>query len=200
MLMETQNPLTNPEEDGNISEGENSSLIAADFDDAAGWQDQEYSIPEPDFTPIQWSTAEFIEHEKNSSWYMMFGVATILIAALVFLVTKEILATLIIIFVAATAAFYASRPAQTRSYEINEDGVKIDKRQFKYDDFKSFSVVEEGPKDSIWLRPMKKFVPFTIIYFEPKDEEPIIMALSAFLPHEERELDSIDKLTRKLRF
>lgn len=198
--METQNPLTNPEEDGNISEGENSSLIAADFDDAAGWQDQEYSIPEPDFTPIQWSTAEFIEHEKNSSWYMMFGVATILIAALVFLVTKEILATLIIIFVAATAAFYASRPAQTRSYEINEDGVKIDKRQFKYDDFKSFSVVEEGPKDSIWLRPMKKFVPFTIIYFEPKDEEPIIMALSAFLPHEERELDSIDKLTRKLRF
>jgi len=193
--METQNPLTNPEEDGNISEGENSSLIAADFDDAAGWQDQEYSIPEPDFTPIQWSTAEFIEHEKNSSWYMMFGVATILIAALVFLVTKEILATLIIIFVAATAAFYASRPAQTRSYEINEDGVKIDKRQFKYDDFKSFSVVEEGPKDSIWLRPMKKFVPFTIIYFEPKDEEPIIMALSAFLPHEERELDSIDKLT-----
>ena len=198
--METQNPLTNPEEDGNISEGENSSLIAADFDDAAGWQDQEYSIPEPDFTPIQWSSAEFIEHEKNSSWYMMFGVATILIAALVFLVTKEILATLIIIFVAATAAFYASRPAQTRSYEINEDGVKIDKRQFKYDDFKSFSVVEEGPKDSIWLRPMKKFVPFTIIYFEPKDEEPIIMALSAFLPHEERELDSIDKLTRKLRF
>ncbi len=164
------------------------------------WGEQEQLADEPAFEPVQWSTAEFIEHEKNGSWYLMFGGGTILIAAFVLLITREIIATAVILVVAATAAFFASRPAQTRKYEINEDGVKVDGRQFIFDDFKSFSVVEEGEKDSIWLKPMKKFVPFTIIYFEPKDEEQIIMALSAFLPHEARELDKLDQLTRKLRF
>lgn len=168
------------------------------YSDATAWDE---SVPyEPAFEPIQWSTAAFIEHEKNSSWYLMFAGGTFLITALVFFITREKIATGIIIAVAAAAAFFASRPPETRSYEISEDGIKIDKRLFAFDDFKSFSVVEEGDKDSVWLKPLKRFIPFTIIYFEPKDEERIIMALSAFLPHETRELDKLDQLTRKLRF
>lgn len=169
-----------------------------DTGEASSWEEE---VPhEPAFEPIAWSTAAFIEHEKSASWYLMFAGGTLFVTALVFFITQEIIATGIIIIVAASAAFFASRPAETRHYEINEDGIKIDKRQFAFDDFKSFSVVEEGDKDSIWLKPLKRFIPFTIIYFEPKDEEPIIMALSAFLPHEARELDKIDQLTRKLRF
>ena len=199
--MDKQEPLQPPQKtDEQPAEVPVTQNPIYDQSEIATWQSENEFIEEPDFEPIQWSTAEFIEHEKSSSWYVAFAGGTLLIAGLVFLVTREYFATIIIIFVAGTAAYFASRPAQTRNYEINEDGIKIDKRQFAYEDFKSFSVVEEGPKDSIWLKPMKRFMPFTIIYFEPKDEEHIIMALSAFLPHEERELDKLDQLTRKLRF
>lgn len=197
MLMNEQNPQNDPDQD---SENYSSQYGSVTEDTSAYWNNPEQPAYEPTLEPIQWSTAEFIEHEKSSSWYLMFGGSTILIAAFVLLITEEWLATAVILVVAATAAFFASRPAQTRKYEINEDGIKVDNRLFSFEDFKSFSVVEEGDKDSIWLKPMKKFVPFTIIYFEPKDEEQIIMALSAFLPHEARELDKLDQLTRKLRF
>lgn len=199
--MDTQQPQQQPPQTEDIpTEAAFEQPGEAEANPTAWQGDEDAYANEPAFEPIQWATAEFIEHEKDSRWYMMYALGIFFIAALIYLVTREILATVIVIFVAGTAAFFSSRPAQTRNYEINEDGIKIDKRQFVYEDFKSFSVVEEGPKDSIWLKPIKRFVPFTIIYFEPKDEENIIMALSAFLPHEERELDKLDQLTRKLRF
>jgi len=38
------------------------------------------------------------------------------------------------------------------------------------------------------------------MYFSPEDEQKIIDTLANFLPQEVRELDAVDRLTRRLRF
>jgi hypothetical protein len=47
---------------------------------------------------------------------------------------------------------------------------------------------------------MKRFMPMTSIYFDPKDENRIVDMLSHFLPEEPKDPDFIDRLTRRIRF
>jgi hypothetical protein len=60
--------------------------------------------------------------------------------------------------------------------------------------------MQDGALDSIFLHPLQRFSLPIIIYFDPKDGEAIANALSFHLPHEEREMSQIDKLSRTLRF
>lgn len=161
---------------------------------------QEQQAPPAQFSPVNWSSAEFIEHEKSPMWYGAFAGATIVVAFAIFIITKEWLPSIAIVVVGVAAGFFSSRSPANRSYEIHPDKIKIDDKEYDMEGFVSFSVVEEGTKDSIWLKPAKRFAPFLIMYFSPEDEERIINALSMLLPHEARELDNLDKLTHKLRF
>lgn len=149
---------------------------------------------------VSWTAAEYIEHEKDPKWYGMFLGATIVVTGIVYILTKEIIASVLILVAGISVAFFASRPPSEKTYEISGDGIRVDHRTYDIEEFKSFSIVEEGHKDSIWLKPVKKFAPFLIIYFHQEDEQAIIDTLSVMLPHEPRELDNIDKFTRKMRF
>ncbi len=165
-----------------------------------GFTDQYPADMPMNVDPVTWKSAEYMTHTKTSQWYIVFLVCTFLVAGLILLLTREWLASITILIVGASAGFFASRPPSERQYEINEHEVKIDQRSFPLESFKSFSVVEEGTQDSIWLKPVKRFAPFQIIYFHAEDEQRIIDILGLFLPHEERELDHLDLLSKKLKF
>jgi hypothetical protein len=86
------------------------------------------------------------------------------------------------------------------TYIVDEKGIQVQEKFHPYAEFRSFSVVEEGAINSIWLKPLKRFVPIVVMYFSPEDEQKIIDVLANFLPHEERELDAIDRLSKRMRF
>ncbi len=150
--------------------------------------------------PIQWTASEYISHEKDTMWYVSVSLASLVIAGIVYFVTKELIASITIVVVAFSAVFFAGRKPETKTYRITTNTVTIDDKKYSLSDFKSFSIVDEGAIDSIWFKPLARFKPMLIIYFAPQDEEKIAEALSNFLPYENRELDALDRLTRRMRF
>lgn len=149
---------------------------------------------------ITWSASEYIDHEKDAKWYLGITLVAAAVVAVVFLVTGDLLAVVAIVLAFVVIAFYAKRKPQTKEYTIEENGLKIGDKAYEFSRFRSFSLVDEGGINSIWLRPLKRFVPPAVIYCSPEDEDKIIDRLSGFLPYEDHELDAIDRFSRRIRF
>ncbi len=173
-------------------------------DEQTPWSYNGADIPEQDMTlpqeVITWEASEYIAHEKPVSWYMALFGASLLITAVVYLLNRDVLTSVAILTVSLCAGFFASRQPGSKRYELSAKGLKVDGRLYSYADFRSFSIVEEGAIDSIWLKPLSKYKPAIIIYFSPEEEDKIATMISNFLPHEQRELDAIDRASRRLRF
>jgi hypothetical protein len=157
-------------------------------------------VPLPAIPSVQWSASEYVAHEKSAGWYAMFFGGSIVIVALVFLITRDILAGIVVLLACAAISVYAGRKPGTNMYIVDEKGIQVQDKFHSFAEFRSFSVVEEGAINSIWLKPLKRFAPVVVMYFSPDDEQKIIDVLANFLPHEERELDTIDRLSKKMRF
>jgi hypothetical protein len=94
--------------------------------------------------------------------------------------------------------FAGHKPKQIQ-YEITESGLGVNGKNYPYNAFKSFTVLREGNLSSVNLIPLKRFMPPVSAYFEPKDEPKITEALGNHLPYENRKMDGIDRLSRRLR-
>lgn len=150
--------------------------------------------------PISWTASEYISHEKSMSWHTMLFVAAGILTLIVFIVSRDILATIVILLSATAMSVYAKKKPSEKSYILNDQGISIDGREYTFGVFRSFSIVEEGTIDSVWLKPLQRFSPTIVIYFPPDEEERIQDVLAAFLPFEEKSLDAIDRLTKRIRF
>ncbi len=165
--------------------------------------------PEPPSTPapaaptaggISWTASEFVSHEKSAGWYGALALATVIMAALIYLITKDIISTTVVVIAALAFAVLAGRKPKQLQYQLSDTGISIGHKQHGYNAFKSFSVVPEGAFSSIVFRPLKRFAPLTTIYFAPDDEQKIIDLLSKHLPLEEHQLDAVDNMMRRIRF
>ncbi|HET7320738.1 MAG TPA: hypothetical protein VFI84_04105 [Candidatus Saccharimonadales bacterium] len=149
---------------------------------------------------ISWTASEFIAHDKSAGWYLMLGGATIALAAIIWLVTKDKISAGVVVFGAALFGIYAARKPRQLQYQLDSSGLTIGQRHFVYHDFRSFSVVPEGGINSIVLSPLKRFAPLTTIYYDPADEDKIVALLSDRLPVERRQKDLVDRLMWRIRF
>lgn len=154
----------------------------------------------PHLEAVAWEASEYVAHEKPITWYFALYGASLLITAIVYLINRDVLTAITILTVTFCAGFFASRKPASKHYELSDKGLSIDGKRYTFATFKSFSVVEEGALDSIWLKPLGKYQPNVVLYFSPEDEEKIVTVLSNYLPFEQRELDAIDRATRRLRF
>jgi hypothetical protein len=193
MLMDEQQQ---PEKEANWQYAPGKQTTSYDGDDLA----ESRGVPLPTIPTIEWTASEYVAHEKNASWYLAFLSASLVVALLVFFVSKDILATIVVLLACATITVYAGRKPATNRYIVNEKGVQVEDKMHRYSTFRSFSVVEEGAINSVWLKPLKRFAPVVVMYFSPEDEQKIIDVLANFLPHEERELDAIDRFSKRIRF
>ncbi|MBX4197638.1 hypothetical protein KW801_03750 [Candidatus Saccharibacteria bacterium] len=148
---------------------------------------------------ISWQAAEFIEHQHSSSWYAALIAGTALLAALVYLATKDIFAAGTIIVVGVIVGVFAGHKPGQVQYEISESGLSVNGKNYPYSAFKSFAVLREGNLSSVNLFPLKRFMPPVSAYFEPGEEPKIVDALGNHLPYEDRKMDGIDRLSRRLR-
>lgn len=171
----------------------------------ANWQfkGEEYgSNFQPQFSddPITWTASEFVSHEKNASWYLLVIVSSVVVAALVYLITKDWVSAVALVTVGVAFAAFGARKPRVLEYGIDAQGVHIGPRSYTFDRFRTFSVIEEDAIRSILLMPMQRFNLPINVYYDPADEDKIIEALGAYLPHQDRKPAAVDNFMRKIRF
>lgn len=158
--------------------------------------------PRPTSQPssVSWTASEFIAHDKASGWYGLLALGGALGAAIIYLLTRDIITTGMIIIVTVLFGVFAARKPRVLDYGLDGSGIHIGQKFYPYGDFKSFSVIDEGSISGIWLMPLRRFMPNLTIYYAPDDEDKILNVLSQYLPFEDRQHDMVDRFLRKVRF
>lgn len=174
---------------------------------ASGFEDSATGVPENEppanvnpQASIEWSASEYIAHQKSIVWYLGLAGAGLIVTALVYLVTRDKITAGVFPIVTILFGVFAARQPEVLQYGISPSGIAIGKRHYSFDDFKSFSVHEDGPLPSAFFWPTKRFMPGLTIYFPPEQAHEILDTLSLYLPHEDHEPDAVDRLMRRVRF
>jgi hypothetical protein len=172
--------------------------------------DEHVAATPPDPTPntqefsggesISWTASEFIAHNKSVSWYLVLGLAAVILVAGVWFMTKDVLSAVLIAFAITAFGVYAARAPRALRYELSEEGLTIGQKHYGYEEFRSFSVIPEGAFSSIAFMPLRRFAPPTTIYYDPADEERIVALLAERVPMEEHRHDAIDRFMRRIRY
>jgi hypothetical protein len=149
---------------------------------------------------VVWTASEFIAHDKSPGWYLGMIGASLAVVVIIYLITRDIFSSVIVAIATGTFGIAASRQPRQLQYGVNDHGVGIGRRFFPYEDFRSFSVVDEGAFHSIVLMPLKRFLPPITIYFDPDDESLIEDILNAHLPLAQHEHELTERLMRRIRF
>ncbi len=194
-----QEPMPNPE---TYSQAANQApQQSTEYNQESLQQNFDPSLPQDEATKVgalQWTASEYRVQQKNPLWFVIFIAIVAVISLGIFLLTHEKINAIVILVTGGAVAFFASQPPTDRHYEITEKSIKIDAKEYPLDAFQVFSVVDEGTRNSIWLRPIKKPSLMVIMHYPPEQEMNIINTLSQFLPHEDRKLDIVDRLAKKI--
>lgn len=150
--------------------------------------------------PISWTASEFIAHDKTAGWYGTLAGVAVLLAAIIFLLTRDPISASVVIVGAVLFGVYAGRQPRQLPYTLSDHGLHVGSRFYPLQQFRSFSVVPEGAFSSIVFMPLKRFAPLTTIYYPPESEEQIVDILSTELPFVEHRHDAIERLMRHIRF
>jgi hypothetical protein len=149
---------------------------------------------------VTWSASEYVHHERGGSWYMGLGIGSILLAGIVYLLTKDYISTGMVIIVAIAFGVFALKRPRVLEYAVDDDGVTIGTKTYPFESFKSFAVADDESMRSIVFMPLKRFMPAISVYYAPEDEDRIVQKLADFLPMEEYQQDVVEKIMRRLRF
>lgn len=161
----------------------------------------QYAVPDQDYpSSISWTASEFIAHQKSAGWFGLLAIAALVLAVLVWLVTRDVIATSTVIVGVLLLGVYAVQSPRQTSYTLDEFGLMIGSRQYRYDDFRSFTIVPEGAFLSVELMPLKRMAMMVTMYLDPEDEDRILDMLSLHLPLEETRTNLTDSLMRRIRF
>jgi len=160
---------------------------------------QEPAVARESSKTVSWQAPEFIEHHHPGSWYAALVVITAALATVVYLTTKDLFAAGTIIVMGVIVWVFAGHKPGLAQYGATDRGLSINGKLYPFSAYKSFTVLQEGDFNSVNLFPLKRFMPPISAYFSPADEKKITDVLGNHLPYEERQMDGIDKLARRLR-
>jgi hypothetical protein len=154
----------------------------------------------PQATPVSWTASEYVAHNKGVSWFLLVGLAIVVVAVAIYALTRDVVSAVVIGIVGVTFGAFGARKPQVLEYIVDSKGIHIGHKTYPYVQFRSFSVLEDDGTHSIFLMPAQRFGLPINIYYELKDEGTIVEALGANLPLEERKAALIDRLMSKIRF
>lgn len=149
---------------------------------------------------VSWSASEFIEHSKGFGWYAAVFAGIAVVAAIAYLLLHSLFSTVALAVIGVIFVISSVHKPKTVNYEINSAGIHLGNKFKSFDEFKSFSIFDEGSLGSITLSPLKRFTPPITIYYGLKDEDNIVDALTNFLPREEIKKDAVEQLMHKIHF
>ncbi len=174
----------------------------------AGWEyntaskaPDEQEEPSSNFVPpVSWSASEYIAHQKNAGWFLTVLLVVFGVAGLVYLLTRELVSTLVIAVIGIAFTAFAGRQPQTLEYSLDGTGLHISNRTYLYGRFRSFAILSDEPIPTIMFIPMRRFDLPISIHFDEADADKIIDMLGTHLPGEETAAPFIDRLMSKIHF
>lgn len=148
---------------------------------------------------VTWVAHEYIHQEKGALWFVVFAVViTVLIAVSLLLMNSWSFAVLLAV-IAVVVVVYSRRPPRELTYTLSDDGLVVDEKLHKFENFKSFGVIRDGDDFSVMLIPTQRFQPGITVYFPEESGEAIVDMLGSRLPMKDLKLDAVDRLVRLLR-
>ena len=148
---------------------------------------------------LRWQGPEYIEHDRDAIWYVVFGIVTLVFMAIAIFLIKSITFTILIPVMAVALFVYTRRPAQNINYTVGRKGIHVNDKLYPYSDFKAFAVNTRDGVSSIVVIPRKRFQMGLIAYFPENVGEELVDMLAARLPMQTYTPDFLDKLLAKLR-
>ncbi len=203
---------TNQEQVSNKSEAEpatepssQDTFRAAGFDENTEQSVQPVSEEYPETetqvrAEASWTASEYIAHHKDTSWFAGLGAATVVITAVIYLVTRDTVTAVVFPIVAVLFGVFAARKPDVLEYKVTNSGIDVAHKHFSFEEFKSFTVHDDGAVPSVLFLPTKRFAPGLTVYFSPDQADEIIDTIALYLPHEDREPDAVDRLMKRVRF
>lgn len=150
-------------------------------------------------TVVEWDGQEYVTHDKNTGWYVGLVVVGLALVAVSILLKWWSFTVLVVVSVIALFV-YAMRPPRKIHYVLSKDGLREGNgRTYKFEDYKSFGILQDDKRFAIVLRPTKRFSSSVTVYFPEERGEEIVDMFGARLPMEEVKLDFIDKIIKILR-
>ncbi len=149
---------------------------------------------------IEWSASEYLANPKNAGWFSLLAVGSFILAIIVYLITRDILSTVVIVVIGILVGVFAARQPQTLQYRVDNQGLYIGDKFYPYESFKSFSVAQDSAIGYISLLPLKRFMPPLVIHYASEDEARIVETLTSYLPYEDHKTDVVENLSRRFRF
>jgi len=136
-------------------------------------------------TEVIWRAAEFEHSEKTTLWYVGLGIATIVLLAIAF-IQKNFFFAIFIFIAAGTVFFFAEKKPAVFDFKVNEEGVTIGNRVFRYDDLHNFAVHERpGKLDAIVIHRKVNINPHLMIPADMRTINKAKAILSRKLPEVE---------------
>jgi hypothetical protein len=151
--------------------------------------------------PLDWTaSAAVTTGRKSKAWYMGLIVCAVLVSVIVYFITKDVVSGVAIIIAALSFGAISTRRPRDLHYALDRTGITIGQKHFTFEQFRSFSIIDEGGYTSIGLMPLKRFTPLIAIAYDPSLHDNIVNALSAHLPLEEYKKDALDHITSGFKF
>ncbi len=192
-----------PREPASASTAGSTDLQAKDSVPDAGWQFDAAT----DTTPVSqgmgsdevsWTASEFVLHDKSAGWYSALILGGLVAAVADYLVWKDRFSAGVIVIVTIFFALFAARKPREQNYALSRQGVRIGAKTYRFQEFKNFSVIEDGSTISVVFMPLKRFMPALTVYVVPDVEEQVFDFLSSILPFEQHRVDAVDSLMRRI--
>lgn len=186
-----------------------------DKDLKAGEQKQDVRTDEKSFTQPQskptkvgpkggdevtWTASEYIAHNKGFGWYVLLILAAGVLAALVYLLARDIISTVAVVVIAVIFAVAGGFKPRVLTYRLDGSGLTIGSKFYPYGNFKSFILTQEGAFPSITFMPLKRFMPSISVFFAQDDQDKIVNVLSNHLPLNPNSGELVDRIMRRIRF
>ncbi len=149
--------------------------------------------------PVRWQAQEYVHHEKNIVWFVVFGLVVLALMATALFLLDSLSFAILIPVMAAALVVYINRPPRTLDYALGKKGLYVNDHLYGFSEFKGFGVIHNDGEYSVMLIPSKRFRPGVVVYFPEDAGEAIVDMLGARLPMQELHPDLIDKAVRKLR-
>ncbi len=160
--------------------------------------EDEYEDAESSTEPITWSAHEYIHQDKGTGWFVLFTIITLALIG-ISLWTQAWLFTALIVVIVIVIIINSRRPPRELTYTLSDDGMLVDDKLYKFEEFKSFGIIRDGDEFSVMLIPTQRFQPGVTVYFPEEAGEDIVDMLGSRLPMKDLKLDAVDRLVRLLR-
>lgn len=169
-------------------------------DDSTQFDAQPDKDPSTPDEAVEWISSGDELQSRSSTWLMRMLAVSAVAGAVVFLITRDLVSTGSVVIVGLLFGFLGARKPPALQYRIDRHGIVIGRKQYRYNEFRAFSVADDRQALTVNLVPLKRFLPVLSIFCDPKLHDKIIAVLGEHLPMEVHKRDALDSIISRAKF